>query len=144
LAKRIRGSAALRIISELKQMLVAQLNLFREVAIVHDYLMQDLEQSERDFTRVMELLGQKNDLMTKVQQNSQESMPLIAEWIQNKASYSQLPGYAEVESILDELNVVVQQQREGDELMVRKLQGKPASAADKDPKNIINAYRALF
>ena len=134
----------MKIITELKQLLDAQLKLFREVASVHEQLMSELEQADRDFTRVMELLGQKNDLMTNVQKNSQESMPLIAEWIQNKASYIQMPGYSEIESILDELNVVVQQQREGDEVMVRKLQGKPASAADKDPKNIINAYRALF
>lgn len=132
----------LKVLYDLEGLLQSQLDLFDQVQSVQENILSQLGE-QINFAKVMELLSQKEELVKSISQNSEEHKPFIADYMQRKTEFTDHPKSQLIENLLSQIETKVELIQIQDEKMVSFFQSKPASQADQDPNNLINAYRGL-
>lgn len=132
----------LKVLDDLEVLLNSQLLLFSQVQSVQESILSHLSE-EINFSKVMALLNQKEDLVKAISKNSEEHKPFISDYMQRKAEFTSHPQSELIENLLSQIETKVALIQSQDEKMVSFFQSKPSSEADQDPNNLINAYRGL-
>lgn len=132
----------LKVFDDLQSLLSQQLGLFESVFSLQESLIELLN-SSTNFPKVMELLAQKEKLVSEIAKNSEEHKPFIADWMQRKSEFSQNPKYDIIEQQLNQIEQSVSRIQVLDEQMLAFFQSKDNSEEDNNPLNLIHAYRGL-
>lgn len=132
----------LKIFDDLETLLNEQTHLFDRVIIIQNAILKTLDE-EADFSKMMDLLNQKEEIVTKISSNSLEHQPFIADWMQRKAELAQDPRYHKVDSLLEVVSNKAKLIQDQDEKMMNFFNNQKNTQADVDPQNLLNAYRGL-
>lgn len=125
---------------ELIQLLSIQVKDFGNAATLQKGINLKIKE-DRDPSIVLEELRQKENLLDQIKSRNEEFRPYIADWMQSKSEAQALPDWNQIMSLLDRLDLVVDELRVVDEEMIHLVQKR--EQRDTDPLLLIHAFRAL-
>ncbi|MCL2102113.1 MAG: hypothetical protein FWH22_10430 [Fibromonadales bacterium] len=114
----------------------SQLSIYKQIHALQNDLLRDLD-SRNELDKIMSLLEKKSLLLDNVKAENVRSAPYVEEWIERKSEMQNSPLFANIESIISEIEKLVLDLRAQDEAMIQRFDHQSQS------KNRIDAFRAL-
>jgi len=132
------------IFSDLTALLEFQKQGFSHILSMQEGLRKALDAEKKDFPAILQQLSEKDALLDLIRKRSDEAESLIEEWKKNRSEYQADDRYEPLAQLLEEVEALIEQMKQQDEEMMLIFQ-KMASQAEaaENPKNRMNAFRAM-
>ncbi len=114
----------------------SQLSIYKQIHELQSDLLRDLD-SKNELDKIMGLLSQKSSLLDNIKEENARSAPFVNEWIERKEEMQSSPLFANIETIISEIEKLILELRVQDEAMIQRFDQHSQS------KNRIDAFRAL-